>query len=67
MIIEDPVEAANTLLHEILHACWYTAQIQDEDKEERTITAFANQLTQVWRDNPAVIAWIGGALGVENG
>ncbi len=58
----DRVKAVNTMLHEIMHACFYVAGLQDEDKQERTVTGLANQVTQVWRDNPALIDWIAGGL-----
>lgn len=62
LIERDPVKAANSLLHELVHACWTNADLADEDKEERVVTGLANQLTQVWRDNPHVIAWINAQL-----
>ena len=55
-------EIANTLLHEVLHAAYQVADIKQGDDEERTVTAIANQLTQVWRDNPELIAFISDAL-----
>ena len=45
-----------------MHACWYDGGLEDEDKQERTINVLANQLTQVWRDNPHVVAWIDAQL-----
>jgi hypothetical protein len=56
-------QAANTLLHEILHACWHVGSLGDvcddrDVKEEIAVSIFSNQLSQVWRDNPDVIAWI---------
>lgn len=59
----NPVESANTLLHEILHACWSVGDIDDKDEQEKTVTVLANQLTQVWRDNPSVVAWLDAQLG----
>lgn len=59
----DPVEAANTLLHEIMHAAWLDGGLEDEDKQERTITVLANQLTGIWRDNPALVAWLDHNIG----
>lgn len=59
----EPVKAVNTMLHEILHAAWYVAAIDDDDKEERRVRVLANQLTQVWRDNPNLVGWINRALG----
>ena len=52
-----PVKSC-TLLHEILHVIWDDASLKDEDGEERVITALANGLSQVIRDNPDVIKFI---------
>lgn len=51
----EPEKVVNTTLHELLHAVWHEMCISDEDDEERTVTALANGLTQVMRDNPAFI------------
>lgn len=55
----------NTMVHELLHACWYVADLP-RGKQERIVTALANQLTQVWRDNPALVAWIGARILAAN-
>lgn len=57
-IDQEPIEAGNTLLHEIMHACWLVGGVSDDDKEERTVAILTNQLCQVWRDNPDVIAYL---------
>lgn len=54
----SPEVRANTLLHEIMHVCWSMAALNDEDKEERIVTALANGLSQVIRDNPDAAAYI---------
>jgi hypothetical protein len=53
-VINDLTETqvANTLLHEVLHACWHVAGLEDEDEEERIVTCLANTYLQVLRDNP---------------
>lgn len=56
------VKAANTLLHELLHACCFVMRFDDKDDEERTVGALSNALTGIWVDNPDVIAWIDFAL-----
>lgn len=56
------VKAGNTMLHEVMHACWYVASLEDDDKQERIVNTLANQLTQVWRDNPELVAWINARL-----
>lgn len=47
----DKQEQSNTLLHEVLHACYKVANIQDEDEEERIVHAMTNVLLQVLKDN----------------
>lgn len=66
LIDRDPVKTANTLLHEILHACWYVGDIEDSDKQEKVVTVIANQLAQLWRDNPAVVTYLDAALGLRS-
>lgn len=58
-------KAANTLLHEILHAVWAMQALHDKDEEERYVTSFANGLCSVWSDNPDVIRWIDGGITSE--
>lgn len=49
----DSVERANTIIHEILHAIWYTQGIGLESKtEERVVCAITNGLIGFMRDNP---------------
>ena len=57
-----PQVAAEVLLHEIMHCCWWAGDIHADDGEERTVTVLATQLTQVWRDNPGFVAFMAGAL-----
>jgi len=40
-----------TLLHEVLHAINWTYHIEEGDCEERTVTAMASALSQVFQDN----------------
>lgn len=56
------IKAASTLLHEILHGCFDVAGIDEADSEERTVTQLSNILTQVLRDNPHLVAYLGHAL-----
>ena len=60
-----PEEDGNTLIHELLHCCFRTMAIDDADGEERTVTKLANALTQVWQDNPKLIAFLDDALGTK--
>ena len=59
-ITEDltPAKAADSLLHEILHAVFWVWNIKSGDKEERTVNTVATALTTVFRDNPKVAKWI---------
>lgn len=54
-----PHSLAETLLHEILHACWYAGSLEDTDAEERTVNVLAMQMAMVIRDNPKLMSWIG--------
>jgi hypothetical protein len=51
-------EICNVLLHEILHGCWYAQGLPPEAEEEVAVTALANVLTQVIRDNPEVVSYL---------
>lgn len=51
-------ETAKVLLHEALHAAYHNGALEDEDREERIVTVLANQLTQLWADNPALVRFI---------
>lgn len=45
-------EKSNTIIHEILHAIWFTQGLRNEDgAEERIVNTFANGICQVMRDN----------------
>lgn len=57
-----PVKSASTLLHEIMHGCYDIVGLTDEDNEERTVTQLSNQMTQVFRDNPDVLAYLRACL-----
>lgn len=56
----DAPKMANTMLHELLHGCWYVGGLDRDSRkrEERIIRLLANQLAQVWRDNPQLVDWI---------
>lgn len=52
-------DCANTLLHEILHACMYVGEAGlDYDAEERAVTVTANLLIGIMQSNPEVMRWI---------
>ena len=46
------------LLHEIFHCIFYEWDMQPEDAEERTVSAFAFGMLAVMKDNPAVFKWL---------
>lgn len=53
-----PSHTANTLLHEIMHACCEIWNVESDDNEERHVTALTNALQSVWKENPEVIAFL---------
>jgi Zn-dependent peptidase ImmA (M78 family) len=58
----DQREVVNTLIHESLHACFFTYGmrnvITNKENEEYVCTTLSNALTQIFRDNPELIDWI---------
>ena len=56
------INQIDTLLHEINHAIYWAYGIDDADKEERIVAAFATAWTQVFRDNPALLDFITASL-----
>ena len=60
---DDEPLAADTVLHEILHAlCWHY-HLDLGDAEERVVTCLATGLAQVMSDNPELADWWRGAVG----
>lgn len=57
-----PQIKAECLIHEALHAAYDMAGLESGDPEERTVSLLANQLSQVVRDNPALVAYLQSAL-----
>jgi len=47
--------AVDTLIHEILHACWSFFNLPKKLKEERAVTVMASGLAMVLRDNPEIL------------
>ena len=58
----DRKQAAQTLLHEILHAIAFVWGCKRDDSEERLVGAIGEALSAVWHDNPEVMRWIGAGL-----
>lgn len=54
----SPCDQADTLLHEILHACWDVMHLGDEVREETAVSNLSSSLCQVFRDNPGLIETI---------
>lgn len=50
--------AVDTVVHEILHAIYVNAGLQPVSTEESVCSAIATGLTQVFRDNPKLLAWV---------
>lgn len=60
--VDTPIQTtANTLLHEVMHACYENGAVGTAD-EEKTVTILTNQLCQVIRDNPDLLDWLKKAL-----
>lgn len=58
--------AADTLLHEIMHAVWKEVglgETVDSEVEEKIVKALTTGLVGVLRDNPAVVRWLAKRLG----
>lgn len=53
-----PQSQAETLIHEILHACWPAHWSLVGDVEETFVSALAPALSQVVRDNGELVAWL---------
>lgn len=49
---------ADATLHEILHAIWAERRLPNRTREERAVTALAQGLTTVFRDNPGLLTYI---------
>lgn len=64
ILIQDglpPQLEAHVVLHEVLHAAYSAAgmnAIPEHISEERLVGALTHQLTQVWRDNPDLVAYM---------
>jgi IrrE N-terminal-like domain len=60
-----PQTQASTLIHELLHACWPVGPRPVTNVEESFVTSLEPMLASVWRDNPALVAWISFNLGAR--
>lgn len=54
----SPLKAADTFLHEVLHAIFWAYGVDDADKEERIVGTVSTALAALFRDNPWLAPWI---------
>jgi len=54
VVLDNPC-VVETLLHEILHACYAVMDLKEKEGEETTVTRLATALTMVFRDNPDLV------------
>lgn len=50
--------AAETVLHELLHAIFAVATVQVKQGEEHIVSVVATYLAQIIRDNPEFVIWL---------
>ena len=56
--LKGPV-LVDTLIHELNHAVWAIGILKTkEEEEERVCSVMASMWTQIYRDNPKLMAWI---------
>jgi hypothetical protein len=55
--------AAETVLHELLHAIFAVATVQVKQGEEHTVSVVATYLAHIIRDNPDFVAWLRATVG----
>ena len=55
-----PQRKAETLLHEVVHTILFEMREVDLSENERFVGIMAATLLQVFRDNPALLAFLGG-------
>jgi hypothetical protein len=58
----NDLHAAETLIHEFLHAAYDIYHLQESDNEERLVTTFSTALVQIFRDNKWILDFIKGAV-----
>jgi hypothetical protein len=55
---QPPFVVADVTLHEILHAIWADRRLPERPTEERAVTALAQGLAAVFRDNPGLLTYV---------
>lgn len=59
---QHPVEEADTVLHEVLHAVFYLMDVGlPPDAEEFVVRKVATGLMQVFQDNPRLLTYLANA------
>ena len=59
IVLLDNPSVIDTLLHEVMHACYAVMDLKDKEGEETTVTRLATAMTMVFRDNPKLVALLG--------
>lgn len=54
VLLDNPC-VIDTLLHEIMHACYTVMGIREKEGEEATVSKLATAMTMVFRDNPELV------------
>lgn len=58
---QSTVSMKDTLLHEVLHACFFTVNLRDQvdyEAEERIVRRLSTILLQVLRSNPKLVEYV---------
>ena len=53
-------QMADTLLHEVLHGCWFLSAGSDDGDDEKFIVRVSSVLLGVLRDNPNLVTFLVG-------
>ena len=53
-----PRQAAETLIHELLHVLFKRRSLQKEDAEERIVVQLSTGLSAILHDNPTLGPWL---------
>lgn len=61
-IAPNPIHAADTVIHEVLHGLYGNAGLGPMCQEEQVVSVLSTGLVQVLRDNPKLVAWLTKAL-----
>lgn len=53
-----PTKAADTFIHELMHAIHWVYGMEDGDKEERLVNMMSTAMVTAYRDNPWMLGWL---------